>query len=192
MRLSALAFMVALAACSPESPRPVTPADSAAVEPADTADAPALALDAEGLRLVDRATGSTRLLAFGETDEAALVEVLAPVLGAPRDTGVNEECGAGPMGVIQWDGGLSALTADGRFVGWSVDGRADGARSLATMSGVGPGTTRAEAEQSIVLDVSETTLGPEFSAGGLTGLLSGDGPDAEITTLWAGTSCVFR
>lgn len=192
MRTVLLALGVLLAGCpSPAPAGPSVPADTTARDrPAPGP--PALALDADGLRLVDPASGSTRLLAFGETSTDALFGTLLPMLGEPDASDVNEECGAGPLGVSTWPTGLTVLTADGLFVGWSVDGRADGSDGLATMSGVGTGTTRAEAEGSVVLAVSETTLGTEFAAGGLVGLLDGDGPDARITTLWAGASCVFR
>lgn len=37
-----------------------------------------------------------------------------------------------------------------------------------------------------------STLGTEFTAGGLAGLLDGTGARARITHLWAGASCAMR
>jgi hypothetical protein len=60
------------------------------------------------------------------------------------------------------------------------------------MSGVRVGSTRAELEAAYAAEVAESTLGTEFNAGGLGGLLSGPGKDARITDLWAGINCFFR
>ena len=40
--------------------------------------------------------------------------------------------------------------------------------------------------------VQQTSLGIEFFAGGLQGVLASDAASAPITDLWAGTSCVAR
>ena len=40
--------------------------------------------------------------------------------------------------------------------------------------------------------VSQTTIGTEFAADGVYGILSGTGDDARVTTLWAGVNCIFR
>jgi hypothetical protein len=40
--------------------------------------------------------------------------------------------------------------------------------------------------------VQSTSLGTEFTAGEMSGLLTGDTPEAKITGLWAGTNCAFR
>ena len=86
------------------------------------------------------------------------------------------------------------MLQDGRFVGWSASPQAADARGepLATMAGVGPGRTRRELESAYAARIEETTLGTEFEAGGLSGVLDGRAPDARIDAMWAGTSCVFR
>ena len=40
--------------------------------------------------------------------------------------------------------------------------------------------------------ISQTSLGTEFSVGDIHGLLSGNGANATVTHLWAGTDCAFR
>ena len=168
------------AAAIPAAPAPAAPAAQRPAPPAD------IALDGEGLRFVNAATGSTRLLPFG-APEAQALEALQPLRGAPAERSTNEECGAGPLAFAEWPDQLQLVFQDGRFVGWSLD-RA----GLATMSGVGVGSTRADLQSAYDAQVQESTLGTEFSAGGLSGLLSGPGREAKITTIWGGTICAFR
>ena len=87
-------------------------------------------------------------------------------------------------------GALTLWFQDGKFFGWAV--AQDGSSALRTASGVGVGSTRAEMESSYAASVSETSLGHEFTAGGLSGLLSNEGREGRITTMWAGGSCLFR
>ena len=42
------------------------------------------------------------------------------------------------------------------------------------------------------LGVEQSTLGTEFSAGGLGGVLESGKPAAKVTHLWGGSTCVFR
>jgi hypothetical protein len=175
------------AATETAAPEAATP--SAATPPGE-ADMPAIALDPEGLRFIDPNTGSSRLLAFG----APLDQTVAAVdraAGVAGERSTNGECPAGPMGFAQYPDGLDLLFQDGKFVGWSAD--RDSAGKQSTMAGVGVGSTRAELLSAYAgATVEETTLGQEFTAGGLSGVLSGPGADAKIEALWAGTSCVFR
>ena len=109
---------------------------------------------------------------------------------AANERGANSECGAGPLQFASWDDGLTAWFQDGVFVGWALNGA--GARAT-TMSGLGMGTTRAELEGGpTVVEVKETTLGQEFNAGGVFGVLDGPGAGARVETLWGGTTCNFR
>ena len=152
-------LMLALAAVSACTPR-VEPADASATAsatapaPAVSGDAPAsadtsvvLALDPEGLRLVDAATGSTRPLPFG-MPEADVVRVVSARTAQPAEASRNEECGAGPLAFSTWPNGLQLAFQDGRFAGWSLGERASPA--LTTMSGVGIGTLRADLDASVV------------------------------------------
>lgn len=164
-------------AAAPEAAAPAAPAQ------------PMLQIHGEGLRLADPAGGEGANLTFG----AAQAEVLARLgfLDQP-EVSTNDECGAGPMEIAQFRNGLSLLFQERRFVGWSVDGRIE--NRLPTTLGINTGgSTRAELEAAYPgAAVEESTLGHEFSADGLGGLLGGTGPDARITAMWAGTTCMFR
>lgn len=197
----ALSAVLVLAACgkpaeeaaAPPAATPAAPAaPAAAAAPATPATAAvAIALDAEGLRLVNTDSGATRLLAFGAT-RAEAVEILTRAHGGVAGKASrNEECGEGPVDFVAWDDGLSALFQDDRFVGWSVG--SGGSEGLTTMSGVGIGSTRAELLSAYGgATIEESTLGQEFNAGELYGILDGAGAAAKIDAIWAGTSCVFR
>ncbi|WP_122464649.1 hypothetical protein [Brevundimonas lutea] len=195
--------VMALGACSNESAEQAAPAASVeadAVEttppventeaaPAGNPDA-ALALDGEGLRAVILASGSTRLIEFGQA-EAEVMRQLETVRGQAADErGTNSDCGTGPLQYASWDDGLTAWFQDGVFVGWALNGEGGGA---STMGGLGVGTTRAELDGGpTVVEVEETSLGQEFDAGGVFGILNGTGETARVTNLWGGTSCNFR
>ena len=189
-RTAALAACALLAACGREAEAPAEPApqaDAAAPVPGQRPAPPAdIALDGEGLRFVNAATGSTRLLPFG-APEGQVLTALEPIRGAPSDRSTNEECGAGPLAFADWGDDFQLVFQEGRFVGWSVDDP-----GLTTMSGVGVGSSRADLDAAYDAEVADSTLGPEFSAGGLGGLLSGRTPDARVTVLWAGAICAFR
>ena len=194
-----LALGLALAGCDGGDSRVrerETPRDTAAAG-APGAAAPAqapvaafhVALDGDGLRLVDAATGSARAIPFGMPAEQAIAAVGA-ALGVPRARGTNQDCGAGPLDFLTFDDGLLLAVQDGRFVGWTV--RAAGPHTPTTMSGIGLGSTRAALEGAYSARVQQTSLGIEFFAGGLQGVLASDAASAPITDLWAGTSCVAR
>lgn len=150
-----------------------------------------LALDSQGLRVVNKSTGATRAIAFG-TKEADVVSILTNLRGKPRSRGVNQECGGGPLGFANWADGLSLQFNKGRFAGWNVDGRGKAANKLTTISGVGTGSTRTQLNKAYTVKVSQSSLGTEFSAGSLGGLLSGNKPTDRVISLWSGTTCFFR
>lgn len=193
----AIVAVLAVSACGESAPPPAdAPAETPAETPTETAppstEVPTsatttpTALDSEGLRLVSP-TGSTLLIAFGQPAKAAN-EALTAARGAPAQQGLNSECGAGPLVYVNWADGLTAYFQNDAFAGWAVN-----AAGPTTMSGVGIGSTRAEMEDVYAgVTVSETTLGQEFAAGQLYGILDGPGPQAKITAMWSGVSCNFR
>ncbi|MGF1537919.1 MAG: SH3 domain-containing protein [Elainellaceae cyanobacterium] len=159
--------------------------------------AEAVQLDSGGLQLVAPSPSSlarpisVRSLPFGRPD-SEVVAVLTELRGEPASRGVNPECGAGPLSFTTWADGFGIVASEGRFVGWSVDGRDAGAERLTTANGIRVGLPRRELDRFLDAEVRETTLGFEFFEAGLGGILSGGGPDAEITLLYSGTTCFFR
>jgi hypothetical protein len=106
--------------------------------------------------------------------------------------------------MVTWANGLTlAFQEKGRrdgnagrewqFVGWSLNPGQAAGPAPTTMAGVGLGSTRAEVESAYAIKVVQTSLGREFSTtSGLYGLLDGAGPQARVSAMWSGTSCVFR
>lgn len=107
------------------------------------------------------------------------------MLGAPVEQGENADCAAK---YARWENGLTVWFANGRFAGWSLD---RGSR-LTTVNGIGLGTTRAELHAAYNLEVVRSSLGEEFTIGGMAGLLESAAPDARVQHLWAGQTCIAR
>lgn len=151
---------------------------------------PRLALDPDGLRWFLQPSGASRTLPFGMAQAEVLASLEKERGLAAR--GTNADCGAGPVAFAGWADGLSLLFQDGRFVGWGLDSRSE--RGVRTADGIGIGSTRAELDDAMgpPLQVRKTTLGTEFSAGEYHGLFENGRPEARITDLWAGVSCVAR
>lgn len=146
---------------------------------------PLLALDGEGLRAVNAATGSTRLLAFGARESRAM-EVLTTHFGTdPVDEGEAADCGAD---YARWMEGLTVWFDRDRFVGWAVR---EGS-GLTTLDGWGAGSTRADVEASRTLTIEPSSLGVEFTVGGIAGILESTAARARIQHLWAGHVCLAR
>jgi hypothetical protein len=150
-----------------------------------------LALDSGGLRVVNSTTGATRSLTFGMKEADALT-IVTKLRGKPKSSGVNSECGAGPLGFAQWNDGLTMQFQNGRFVGWDLGDRNPESKRLTTLAGIGIGSTRTALTAAYSTTVSQTSLGTEFTAGKLSGLLSGSQKTAKVTSLWSGITCSFR
>lgn len=187
------ALLLSLAACGSEPARNESAANSAlpanisasapAPAPAGVAAAPVV-LEGAGLRIPS--ASPPRTLAF-DLSEAETVAALTKALGRPpTERGENEECGGGGMKFAEWKGELTAWFLDGRFAGW------DGKGKLKTIEGIGIGSGRADLATLPGFEVEESTLGTEFRSGGLSGILDSKGPNAKVTALWGGATCVFR
>ena len=183
--------LLGLAACgSPPADNdsaavPSPPANASASAPAPApAPAPAIVLEGAGLRLAGASTGT---IAF-ETPRAATIEALAKAIGrAPSEIGENGECGGGGgMEFATWKDDLTLWFDEGGFAGWDSKGK------LKTLEGVGIGSSRADVAALPGFEVEQSTLGTEFRAGGLSGILASKAPDAKVTHLWGGATCVFR
>lgn len=174
-------------AAMPAADPPATDQPAAADDVAAPATAAKLALDGEGLRIFIVETGSSRLIPFGIVKAEAL-GVLEAVQGAPpSDQGENIDCGATHA---IWPDGLTVWFARDKFVGWSV---ASAASPLSTVGGLEVGSTRAEVESGAsVARIAPSSLGEEFTAGGVAGLLDSADADARVSNLWAGATCIAR
>jgi hypothetical protein len=150
---------------------------------------PTMDLAGDGLTLIDRVGGRARTIAFGiPRDEA--VPLIAAARGDVGAEGENAECGAGPLEYANFAGGLVLSFQDDKFVGWRVGKR--GEARLATAAGIHLGSTRRELDAAGGAEVVASSLGTEFSHGGLSGLLDSEGDAAKVTDLWAGTTCIMR
>ena len=150
--------------------------------------APALNIAPDELTLV-MPNGSAHHITFG-MDKAATVRAVSAAAGAPIDQGTNRECGGGPLDYARLKGGLTLYFQEGLFAGWNLDGRAHG--PYATAAGIGIGSTRSALESVMQVTVQDSTIGHEFMAGEMSGLLSAPTPDGRIIDLWAGITCIAR
>lgn len=188
--LLTLAAVLALGACNnaTEVPAPAPePEAGPSGQQAPDAAAAGLALDGEGLRGFT-AQGSGRALPFGMPQDSVLTAV-STLLDTPTpEVTTNSECGAGPMQFAAYPDGLQLAFQDGRFAGWFIE-----KAGLTTVDGVGVGSGRAQLEAARRVEpVPDSTLGVEFSSGGLGGFLSSEAPDATVESLYAGLTCFFR
>lgn len=120
---------------------------------------------------------------------------LARALGAASGSSSNAECGAGPIDITDYPGGLAVHFQQGRLVGWNwralQDGDAPAKGTIRLADGpVGVGSARSEAAQTPGFAlIPSSTLGEEFSLGtSIGGFIEGE----RVTMLYAGTQCFFR
>lgn len=199
MRIMIAGAALALAGCSEASPEPATapsptPSAAAASVPTPTPSArptvtlAAISLDGDGITLVDPESGGSRPIPFG-TAESDVLAAFA-LRGTPKRS-TNAECGAGPLAFADYPEGITLAFQEGKFAGWSTDTRSGG--RITNMAGVGPGARRADIEKAMVLEmVPDSTLGAEFTTGGMSGILDGTGPNAKVSDMWAGATCIAR
>jgi hypothetical protein len=154
----------------------------------DEKDKPTLLLDKDGIL-----AGGTEesKMAFG-SNSLDTIERVTPLLGGDYDKDESKECGAGPMEFAHY-GKVVLMFQQGEFVGWELKEASD-EPWIGTPGGVTIGTPRSELQAAMgaAPKIEKTSLGVEFNAGGFTGLLSSDKPDAKVTALWAGTNCIMR
>ena len=144
-----------------------------------------LALAGNGLTLA-MPRGAAHTIAFGTRHDHVM---RALRFRSEPGTSTNSECGAGPIQFASWPDGLNLLFQNGKFQGWSLDARAD---TLKTTHGLRIGATRLALQKLGRLRVSRTSLGTEFTMGGVSGVLSNPSPRGRVEALWAGLSCNFR
>lgn len=195
LALLGLSLLITTTACTSETTTPASAPPDAETPTETTTETPqseevGLILTGEGLQLVNLQTGSTTSLAF-DSDMATTLDAVTQVLGEPEETGENGECPSGPLTIANWSNGLALNAADGTFVGWAMQPGGDDT-ALTTASGIGIGSTREELEESYTVEVFDSSLGVEFSAGDLFGILTSPEPTGTVTNLWAGIACNFR
>lgn len=172
---------------TPESPAITTNVTETNANTTETTAKPALNLAPDGVSLVDVRTGAARTVTF-ETSRALTLAALEPVLGKPLTGKENVECPVGPLFSASFANGLEVYFQDNNFVGWDVDPAKPG---LATASGIAVGSTRTALESAYAIEVDpETSLGIQFMAGQLMGILTSTKPDGKIEALWAGATCI--
>lgn len=162
------------------------PADN--VANAAQAAQPAVNLAPDGLSLV-LPTGAARHVTFGMPRDVA-TRAISAALGSPIEEGDDQECGAGALSFASFRGGLGLYFQDGKFAGWDLDGRDGG--GFATAAGLGIGSTRKQLESAYKVAIEDSTLGIEFRAGEMSGLLTTREPEGEVSNLWAGVTCIAR
>jgi hypothetical protein len=188
-------LLLALAACgsepggkdgnASEAANAAAPANASAAAPAPAPAARSpLVLEGAGIGIPD--ASPPRIVSFN-TPKAAAIEALTKALGRPpTELGENEECGGGGLEYAKWMDEITLWFEEGRFAGWDNEGK------LRTSGGIGIGSSRADLAPLAGLEVEESTLGTEFRAGGLSGILASKAADAKVTHLWGGATCVFR
>lgn len=142
-------------------------------------------LDDDGI-VVDEGEKAV-VLRFDEKKLDDVKNAVASMLGPPTKE-VDQQCDSGADHAVTWTG-LTIYGTDGTFTGWYAE-----RERLTTDAGVGPGSTKADIDKAYGsgnVEIHETTLGTEWSAGGVSGIFEG-GADTEIAGMWAGTNCVFR
>ncbi len=130
--------------------------------------------------------GNDQRIDFGRAEAGAIAAVTKVLGAAPVSRTDNAECGAGPATLVKYDR-IDLLFQGGAFRGWSTDDP-----RTAAANGLSAGITRRQLEGGGYGPFEATSLGVEFSAGGVSGLLPDNAPDTPVQMLWAGTSCFFR
>lgn len=180
---------VLLAACGSETggdaARGAAP-DSAGAAAVAAPAARALVLAPDGLGVTGGAV--PRHLAFGSPRAEVQGEVQA-LAGVPTEQGLQEECPAGPLYQASYPGGLQLVFQDSAFVGWYV---ASGS-AYRTAAGIGTESTLAQLRAAYPnTTVEETSLGMEFAAGEMFGVVTDSTAAGTVEAMLAGINCVFR
>lgn len=172
------------AAAAPAAAPPA--ADTAARAPAE-ARPPTVVLAPDGLEIAAEG-GAPARLPFG-TPRARVLADVGAVLGAPQRQGDLEECPAGPLAHAEYGAGLQVVFQEGAFVGWSTRPGSP----LRTAAGIGPGSTLAQLRAAYpAMTMEETSLGHEFAAGELFGVVADTTDAGQVEALLAGINCIFR
>jgi hypothetical protein len=129
------------------------------------------------------------LIEFGQS-QAEVTQALTEILGPPQ-TGRNGDCPDGPVEYANF-GELGVHFRDGKFVGWVLDGEMSPV--LESYQGIRIGMQRSglSAGDGDPPTFEQSSLGSEFTADGISGLLEGSGANARVKTLFSGVTCFAR
>jgi hypothetical protein len=151
---------------------------SGCVTTSDEPDLPPFTLDGNGIE----PTISRLRIDFGRA-QVGVIETVSRLLGErPQSVTRVAECGAGPMTIAQWEGGLALNFIDEDFRGWVT--------SDPTLPVAGGFVARQERVNMPVVSFQVTSLGNEFNIGPVSGLL--DPSETRIQQVWSGATCFFR
>jgi hypothetical protein len=154
----------------------------------DARDQPVVALAADGLTVVTVA-GITKPLDFG-TDEPTVKTALESALDKPKSSEIAQPCEDGSgraFDSVRYDG-LAVFFLDGKLSGWGSS-----ANAFTTLDGIGVGSTLADLKESFGdVTVMDSSLGVEFSAGTIGGVLDGKADSAKVTDIFNGQVCIIR
>lgn len=141
--------------------------------------------------LGDGLSCKSQKLPFGKPGQAAISAITA-ALGKPLRSHTVPDCGQGdPMTLVEFKGGLTLQFLKGRFSGWSLDEPADA--GLKTGEGIAIGASRAAVLKAYPdAYVDDGSLGVMFTReDGPSGFLDSDAPNARVTGLYAGETCMI-
>ncbi len=111
---------------------------------------------------------------------------LYTAIPAQPEIWLQSECPLGPVITAEVGNDLSLVFQDDRLIGWSFLPGTE----LTTPEGLALGLARGALETMPGVAFFDSTLGVEFEAGGVFGLLSEDGQS--VGYLWGGGVCIFR
>lgn len=150
---------------------------------------PRVLLTGQGLETDGSANGQIR---FGAS-RADTLAMVAPIWGQPASTEKVEDCGgSGPAQMANFGAVVLFFQGD-KLIGWE---QRDASETpwIGTPGGATVGMRRPQLSDALggAPKVEQSSLGTEFSRGGVSGLLASDNPDAQVDRLWAGNSCAMR
>jgi len=163
-----------------------------AAEPEDhghVMDGPRVLLTGTGL-MGDGTDASEIRFGASRSDTMAAV---SRTLGQARSTNNVEDCGgSGSAQQADW-GAVVLFFQDDKLVGWE---QRDASETpwIGTPGGATVGMRRPQLSDALggAVSVEQSSLGSEFSGGGVSGLLASDRADAQVDRLWAGSNCAMR
>ncbi len=125
------------------------------------------------------------MIGFGSAQHSVIELISEASQEGPEYQELLSDCGPGALEVVGWNDGFSAYFQDQRFVGWTaIDQR--------TAEGIGFGSSRKELLAAYDARIEKSSLGIEFEAGGISGVLESSANDAQINGIWAGLTCLMR